>query len=92
MEREDEMKLMTVVHGAMIITMDEEQRVFRDGGIVIEQDRIKAIGQSRDILAQFSHLAHHLVDLSGHILLPGLSVCQCYCLFSILNFRIVLNF
>ncbi|KAK8467260.1 hypothetical protein PHAVU_007G001000 [Phaseolus vulgaris] len=69
MERERE--VVSVLHGAMVITMDEEQRVFRDGGIVIEGDRIKAIGQSAEILAQFSGVAEHIIDLSGHILLPG---------------------
>ncbi|KAL2323801.1 hypothetical protein Fmac_022859 [Flemingia macrophylla] len=66
-----ERKVVSVVHGGMIITMDEEQRVFRDGGIVIEDDKIKAIGESGDILGRFSHVADHIIDLTGHILLPG---------------------
>ncbi|XP_057731169.1 uncharacterized protein LOC130946436 [Arachis stenosperma] len=70
-EKEEEKMLMTVLHGAVIITMDDRNRVFKDGGLVIEHDTIKAIGHSSEILAQFSHLAHHLVDLTGHILLPG---------------------
>ena len=71
MEKEREREVLTVLHGGMIITMDEEQRVFRDGGIVVEGDRIKAIGQSAEILAEFSDVAHHILDLTGHILLPG---------------------
>ncbi|KAK3035848.1 hypothetical protein RJ639_032985 [Escallonia herrerae] len=51
--------------------MDPERRVFRNGGIVVEDDRVKAIGQSHDILAQFSSLAHQIVNLQGQILLPG---------------------
>ncbi|KAL9369755.1 hypothetical protein Peur_040954 [Populus x canadensis] len=64
---------VTIIHNAMIVTMDPESRVFKNGGIVIEQDKIKAIGQSADILSQFSSLAHHLqiIDLHSHILLPG---------------------
>ncbi|KAB5573230.1 hypothetical protein DKX38_000424 [Salix brachista] len=64
---------VTIIHNAMIVTMDPESRVFKNGGIVIEQDKIKAIGQSSDILSQFSSLAHNLqiIDLHGHILLPG---------------------
>ncbi|XP_061364181.1 uncharacterized protein LOC133307651 isoform X2 [Gastrolobium bilobum] len=72
MEGEKERKLVSVLHGGMIVTMDEEKRVFRDGGIVIEQDKIKAIGQSHHILAEFAHVADHVLDLTGHILLPGL--------------------
>lgn len=62
---------MSVLHGGMIITMDKELRVFRDGGIVIEDDKIKAIGESAHILAHFSQVADHILDLTGHILLPG---------------------
>ncbi|KAF1861211.1 hypothetical protein Lal_00000630 [Lupinus albus] len=68
----EEEKVLTILHGAVIITMDEEKRVFKNGAIVIEQDRIKAIDQSSYILSQFSHLALHILDLNGHILLPGL--------------------
>ncbi|OIW06917.1 hypothetical protein TanjilG_19566 [Lupinus angustifolius] len=72
MEEEKEKKVLTILHGAVIITMDKDKRVFKNGAIVIEQDRIKAIDQSRSILSQFSHLALHILDLTGHILLPGL--------------------
>ncbi|RDX87423.1 dadD, partial [Mucuna pruriens] len=71
MEREKERKVVSVVHGGVIITMDGEQRVFRDGGIVVEEDKIIAIGQSGDILKEFSDVADDIVDLTGHILLPG---------------------
>ncbi|XP_004497427.1 uncharacterized protein [Cicer arietinum] len=68
-ERKD---CVSVMHGCVIITMDGEQRVFRDGGIVIEEDKIKAIGQSKDIIDEFGDVADEVIDLSGHILLPGL--------------------
>ncbi|CAI8601620.1 unnamed protein product [Vicia faba] len=69
MEKE---KVMTVMYGCVMITMDADQRVFKDGAIVIHLDRIKAIGHSQQILSDFSHLADHLIDLTGHIILPGL--------------------
>ncbi|CAN1794410.1 5'-deoxyadenosine deaminase [Linum perenne] len=62
---------VTVFHNAMIVTMDDDRRVFRNGGIVIEQDLIKSIGQSSDILSQFSSVADDIVDFHGRILLPG---------------------
>ncbi|XP_027367325.1 uncharacterized protein LOC113873419 [Abrus precatorius] len=71
MER-DKKKMVSVMHGGVIVTMDEEQRVFKDGGIVVEEDKIIAIGQSAHVLAQFSDVADHIIDLTGHILLPGL--------------------
>ncbi|KAF2283088.1 hypothetical protein GH714_043411 [Hevea brasiliensis] len=71
MEKKSSSDSVTIIHNATIVTMDAESRVFRNGGIVIDQDKIKAIGQSPDILAQFSAIAHHCVDLHGQFLLPG---------------------
>lgn len=62
-----------ILHNAVIVTMDPQSRVFRNGGIVIEHDSIKAIGQSSDILRDFSALAHQIIDLNSQILLPGTS-------------------
>lgn len=69
-----EAKSLIVIHNATIVTMDAESRVFQNGGIVIEDDRVRAIGQSSPVLQQFSALAHQIVDLNGLILLPGPSL------------------
>ncbi|PON91846.1 N-acetylglucosamine-6-phosphate deacetylase [Trema orientale] len=63
---------LTILHNATIVTMDSDSRVFINGGIVIDRDRIVAIDQSSSILQQYSSLAHHIIDLNAHILLPGL--------------------
>ncbi|XVF89337.1 hypothetical protein PTKIN_Ptkin19aG0122200 [Pterospermum kingtungense] len=60
-----------ILHNAVIVTMDSESRVFQNGAVVIEKDKIKAIGQSSDILQHFSPFTRHIVDLHGQILLPG---------------------
>ncbi|KAH7516765.1 hypothetical protein FEM48_Zijuj10G0169500 [Ziziphus jujuba var. spinosa] len=72
MEQENASKLgmIVILHNAVIVTMDSESQVFQNGGIVIENDRIKAIGQSSSVLQQFSTLAHQIIDLDGQILLP----------------------
>ncbi|GAV90966.1 Amidohydro_1 domain-containing protein [Cephalotus follicularis] len=62
---------MMILHNAVIVTVDPESRIYRNGGIVVEGDKIKAIGQSPDILQHFSHLAHQIIDLHAQILLPG---------------------
>lgn len=51
--------------------MDDQLRVFRNGGIVVENDRIIAIGQSVDIVTQFSSISDQIIDLNAHFLLPG---------------------
>ncbi|KAG2706525.1 hypothetical protein I3760_05G107500 [Carya illinoinensis] len=60
-----------ILHNAVIVTMDPQSRVFRNGGIFIQHDTIKAIGQSSDILRDFSSLAPQIIDLHAQILLPG---------------------
>lgn len=62
---------LTLFHNAMIVTMDSKCRVFRDGGLVVEDDRIKAIGHSADIVNCFSAASDVIIDLHGQILLPG---------------------
>lgn len=62
---------ITVYHNSVIVTMDSQLRVFKHGGFVIEDEKIKAIGQSNEIVDQFSSLAHEIVDLHGQFLLPG---------------------
>ncbi|MFS7992559.1 putative hydrolase [Helianthus anomalus] len=62
----------SILHNALIVTMDKESRVFRNGGIVIDNDRIVAIGQSADIIRQYSSNSHEIIDLHGQFLLPGL--------------------
>ena len=62
-----------ILYNAVIVTMDPHSRVFCNGGIVIEHDSIKAIGQSSDIIHDFSTLAHQIIDHNSQILLPSTS-------------------
>ncbi|XP_061991767.1 uncharacterized protein LOC133709856 isoform X1 [Rosa rugosa] len=62
---------VTILHNAVIVTVDPDGRVFRNGAVVIEHDSIRAVGQSSAILHQFSAQAHQLLDLNGQIILPG---------------------
>ncbi|KAJ8529150.1 hypothetical protein K7X08_035985 [Anisodus acutangulus] len=59
---------IVILHNAMIVTMDSQTRVYRNGTIVIQNDTIIAVGKSLEILPQFSH---EVVDLRGQIILPG---------------------
>ncbi|KAL8241703.1 hypothetical protein R6Q59_012005 [Mikania micrantha] len=61
-----------ILHNALIVTMDDELRVFRNGGIFVENDTIIAIGQSLDIVRDYSSNSHEIIDLHGQFLLPGL--------------------
>lgn len=62
---------ITILHNALIITMDSEFRVFENGAIVIDADKITAIGKSDDILRPHNISSATLHDLHGQFLLPG---------------------
>lgn len=63
---------VSILHNAMVVTMDPDLRVFQNGAIVIEGDKIKAIGHADDILHHFSAVPHRsILNLNGGILLPG---------------------
>lgn len=62
---------VTLLHNAVVVTVDQDSRVFRNGAVVVSGDTISAIGQSDDILHTHSHLADEVIDLGGRFLLPG---------------------
>lgn len=64
-------KKSLILHNALIVTVDADFRVFRNGALVVSNDVIQAIGQSNDILDDFSNCAAEIIDLNGKFLLPG---------------------
>jgi 8-oxoguanine deaminase len=52
----------------VVATMDEGRREIAGGGVFIEDNRIVAVGRPEDL----PEAADEVIDLSGHVLLPGL--------------------
>ncbi len=61
-------RTLLVKHAQLLVTMDEKRREIRDGGMFIEGNRIVQVGATSE-LPQF---ADHVLDLSGHLVTPGL--------------------
>ena len=59
-----------LLFNAGIMTMDTERRLYPHGAILIEGDRIQAIGTTEDMLAD-SGEATERIDLRGRWILPG---------------------
>jgi len=57
-----------LVKNAHILTMDDRQTEISDGGLFIENGFIKQVGQTSSL----SSNADEILDLKGHVLLPGL--------------------
>jgi cytosine/adenosine deaminase-related metal-dependent hydrolase len=57
-----------LIKNAYIATMDDHQTEIADGGLFIRDGFIEQVGKT----ANLPHEADEILDLSGHILLPGL--------------------
>ena len=53
---------------AYIVTMDDHQREIPDGGLFVRDGFIEQVGPTAELPAE----ADEILDLSGHVLLPGL--------------------
>ncbi len=51
----------------LLVTLDKDRREISDGAIFIENGWIKEVGKTTDLPS----VAEKVVDLSGHIVLPG---------------------
>ncbi|CAB3759048.1 8-oxoguanine deaminase [Paraburkholderia solisilvae] len=61
-------KTMLVKHADVLVTMDDTRRELRDAGLYIEDGRIIAVGAT----AELPQTADDVLDLRGHLVLPGL--------------------
>ncbi|MGH2741898.1 MAG: amidohydrolase family protein [Thermoleophilaceae bacterium] len=57
-----------------VVTMDPDRRVFRDGAVAVQGDRIAAVGAAEDVRARFE--AQRTLGGSRRIVLPGLIDCH----------------
>jgi 8-oxoguanine deaminase len=58
-------KTILLKNADVIVTMDDERREIKGGDILIEGNRIKSVGR-------FVQAADETIDLTGHVVLPGL--------------------
>ncbi|WP_374624848.1 8-oxoguanine deaminase [Pandoraea sp.] len=62
------MKTLLVTNADVLVTMDADRREIARGGLYVEDNRIVAVG-TRDTLPS---TADEVLDLSGHVVVPGL--------------------
>ena len=60
-------KTLLARNASMVATMDAERREIADGAIFVSGNVIAQIGTS----AELPKIADEVIDLSGHIVLPG---------------------
>ena len=54
-----------------LVTVDGDRRIFTDGALVIQGDRIIAVGKTYDLEAEHAS-SRHIIDGRGKVVLPGL--------------------
>ena len=59
----------TLIHHTTIVTADDANTVYEDAAIVIESDRIAAIGSTTDVMPQYP--AAERIDGRNHAVMPG---------------------
>jgi len=62
------MPTLLAKHAAVLVTMDDHQREIPDGGLFVRDGFIEQAGAT----AELPGTADEVLDLSGHVLLPGL--------------------
>jgi len=65
------MSTLFVKNATVLATMDDQRREIQDGALFVRDGFIEAVGTTQELLPLGSH-ADETLDLSGHVLLPGL--------------------
>lgn len=58
-----------VIENGLVLTMDKEGRIIEDGAVVVEGNKILAVGKSSEIKRKYS--AEERIDARGKVIMPG---------------------
>jgi len=61
---------MLIKNLSYIVTVDKENKVFKNGAISIEGDKIRAVGKNEDVVDNYNE--DDVIDGSGMVAMPGL--------------------
>src|SRR5258708_8265359 len=62
------MSTLLIKHARVLATMDDQRREIADGGLFVRDNVIEAVG----VTAELSQTADEVLDLTDHVVLPGL--------------------
>jgi cytosine/adenosine deaminase-related metal-dependent hydrolase len=62
------MPTLLIQHATILVTMDDRRREISDGGLFVRDGFIENVGPTSELPSK----ADEVLDLSGHIILPGL--------------------
>src|SRR5579864_654060 len=65
------MSSLLIKNAHVLVTMDDQRREIPDGALFVRDNVIEAVGSTAEIL-QHSPTADEVLDLTGHVVMPGL--------------------
>jgi 8-oxoguanine deaminase len=65
-------KTLLLKNALVLATMDDARREIADGAVLVRDAEIIAVGTTADVMAAHPGPYDAIIDLSGHVLLPGL--------------------
>ncbi len=65
-------RTLLLKNALVLATMDEARREIADGAVLLRGPEIIAVGRTAEVLAEHPRPVDEIIDLSGHVLLPGL--------------------
>ncbi len=60
------------IRGGFLITMDSKRRIIRDGGVVIDNGEIVAVGKREELDKNYLYHSDIVIDAKNDIIMPGL--------------------
>lgn len=68
-EQEDRGRGGMLISGGIVVTMDPERRIFRDGAILIRGDKIEAVGRTDELQERYKEAGR--LNAENKVILPG---------------------
>jgi cytosine/adenosine deaminase-related metal-dependent hydrolase len=65
-------KTLLLKHALVLATMDAGRREIPDGAVLVRGPEIVAVGTTAEVMASLSAPPDESIDLTGHVLIPGL--------------------
>ena len=58
-----------LIQNGLVVTMDSNRRIIKDGAVLITEERIEAVGKTNELKKQYRGV--DVLDAGGKMILPG---------------------
>ena len=72
-----------LIKNGILLTMDQDDKILREGSVFVEDDRIIDVGNSKDLIKKYK--AEEVIDAKWKIVMPGLINAHCHTIHDLLR-------